>query len=192
MKKYYHLLLGFGIAIASLSSCSRANYVLGPSTPSYFGSGHTVAARPISAETAAPVAAVPAVAVAAPVVAVVAPVVTAVAPVVAESLPVVAKAPASVSAAAIAVKQVQPSKLQRVLLNKVVKQLAKVQQKQSTASVENTASKTGRAVTITLVGVLLAALGIIITGGFGALLLTIGIITFIVGIVLIVVNLVNG
>ena len=61
-KSYLTTLLSVGVALASLSSCSRSNYAFNPSTPAYLGSerAHSTAApvadATASAEVAAPVA----------------------------------------------------------------------------------------------------------------------------------------
>jgi len=49
MKKYYQLVLALGIASASLSSCSRANYAFNTSAPAYLGSEQVHKAAPVAA-----------------------------------------------------------------------------------------------------------------------------------------------
>lgn len=171
MKKSYRLLLALGIATASLSSCSRASYSFNPAAPAYLGSEHV---RPTAAQAA------PAVASAAQVTAPVASV-------------IVAQKAAAVGVVAPAAKWARPLQVQRILLKKVTKQLAKIQvNRQNTAHLEHTASKTGRSALVALAGVALIAIGGAIGTGFGGLLVLIGLIAFLVGIVLLVVHLVSG
>jgi TM2 domain-containing membrane protein YozV len=49
MKKYYQLVLALGIASASLSSCSRANYAFNTSAPAYLGTEQVHRAAAVTA-----------------------------------------------------------------------------------------------------------------------------------------------
>jgi len=176
MKKTYSLLVALLFAVASLSSCSRSNYAFNNKVPAYLGSeqAHAVAAQP----TPAPVGEVNKVEVAT------APAIAA---------PAVSQPQATLAVASNAAKATHPTLMQRALVKHVVKQLDKLSaSRQNTAHTEHTASKTGRAALIALVGLALIFLGGAVGGGFGGLLVLIGIIAFLVGIVLVVVHLVSG
>ena len=168
MNKPYQFLLALGIAAASLSSCSRANYAVNTTAtpasvsveqPTALVTTHLVeSAKPAEvAQAAAPAAVV-------------------------KSIEV---------AAAPAAKQVKPSLVERVLVKKVAKQLAKAQAShQSKASTEQmAASKTGRAAIIAVAGLVLLLIGAAANVGIIA---TIGAIAFLVGLILVVIHLVSG
>lgn len=57
MKAFYHLLLGAGLAAASLSSCSRANYAFNDHAPAYLASAPVQAAAAGQEQDAATVTA---------------------------------------------------------------------------------------------------------------------------------------
>jgi hypothetical protein len=169
MNKPYQILLALGIAAASLSSCSRANYAVNttatPASVAVEQPTALVTTRLVESAKPAEVAQV-----AAP------------AAVAAKSIEV---------AAAPAAKQVKPSLVERVLVKKVAKQLAKAQAShQSKASTEQTAaSKTGRAAIIAVAGLVLILIGAAANVGIIA---TIGAIAFLVGLILVVIHLVSG
>ena len=185
-KSFLTAMLAIGVAAASLTSCSRANYAFNPVAPSYLDSrhAHTVAVQPKPAAITVPLASVP------------------VAAVVAPSL--VASIPVPVIAVSEVAKPVKPSLVQRLALKSVVKQLNKFQRKQAIANVEQTAaSKKGTSALVALAGLLLAILGLVVVGGsglsgngagviIGAILFYVGVIGFLVGLVLLVIHLVNG
>jgi hypothetical protein len=215
MNKPYQLLLALGIAAASLSSCSRANYVVNTTAPV---SEPMQVAAPTSDAAASGTALVKvsasesALAEVAPsreATAVVAPRSaashTVAAKIVKEAAqPVIAATPDVIAANVIPSPSAKPSLMQRLALKSVVKQINKVQQKQATArSEQTTASKKGRALLIALAGILLALIGLIIVGGsglggsgagvaIGAILFYLGFIAFVVGVVIFVIHLVNG
>jgi cobalamin biosynthesis Mg chelatase CobN len=186
MKKAYSLTLALGVIVGSLSSCSRANYAFKPQTPSYLGTTQAVAA-PAAVATApevtveAPALAVAPVAAATPA--------TATAPVAepaaktslarANSAQVVAQAVAQPVASA-----AKPTLLQRVAMNKVIKQVAKAEARhQNTASTTHAAAA-GTSVTIALVGLAALIIGLIVGSGFlitaGAVVLVVGVVLFII------------
>jgi len=170
MNKPYQLLLALGIAAASLSSCSRANYAV-----------NNPATAPVSVSLEQPTALVTT--------KLAEPAKTAEAVMVATPVAPVAK---HVEAVATPVaKHAKPSLVERVLVKKVTKQLAKVQAShQNKASIEQTAaSKTGRAAIIAAAGLVLLLIGAAANVG---LIATIGAIAFLVGLILVVVHLVSG
>lgn len=175
MKKKHSLLIAIGITAASLTSCSRSSYTFNTNVPAYLG-----ATQVRSVATPAPASVKEA-----KISAAVAVVPTTAAPMVLQQELTQAVAVAPVT------KQAPPYLVQRVLIKKLAKQLDKAQVKhQNAARTEHTAaSKTGRAAIISLAGLLLILLGA--ATGVG-IIAVIGIIAFIVGIVLVVVNLVNG
>jgi len=174
MKKTYSLLVTLLVALVALSSCSRSNYAFNNKVPAYLGSeqAHTVATKPTPVKEAkkAEAAVTPATA----------------------GLTVVQ--PQAISAvASSATKAARPTLMQRALVKHVAKQLDKLStRRQNMAHTEHTASKTGRAALIALVGLALIFLGGAIGNGVGGLLALIGVIAFLVGIVLVVVHLVSG
>jgi len=186
MKKAYSRLAILVLAAASFSSCSRANYTsmttpAAPATtsiaqvPTADMSAEVVATKPMT--TAAPeIAAAPAVAAT--------PVVTPAAPsrVATPAAAPVAKAPSSVAAVeAPTAKATKPTLVQRVALNKITKQLNKIEKRQqNTASTTETAAR-GISLTLLLIGLVALLLGIIISSGF---LTTVGAIVAAVGLVL--------
>ena len=190
MKKAYSHLAVLVLAAASLSSCSRADYatvaaksdlatasaVQAPASPAADMSAQVVAAQPLPAATAAPVATPAPVVAAAPVAAPAAPsrvAASAPAPVAARPAIAVAETPAASTP--------KPSLAQRLAVNKLTKQLHKIEKRQqNTASVSETAARSG-SLTILLVGLVALLLGIIIGAGW---LTTIGAILAVVGLVL--------
>ena len=180
MKKSYQLLLTLGITVASLSSCSRADYAFRANTSSYHQSTRVSASDLATAPVAEAVTADPT-------------------PV--RMLPVSASAKALVEAPSVVTApsrtqvgttktQVPSFSPQRLLVKKVVKQLTKATHaKQNAAEIAQPASKLGRAAIVTLVGLLLLVLGGAAEIGLIAI---IGLIAFIVGIVLVITSLVNG
>ena len=173
MKKSFQAFLTLSIAAASLSSCSRANYASNTTTPVSVASISVASEQPSAVvttrlqEVAKPAELTPAAAPDA----------------------VVAKSTATVAMPA--AKQAKPSLVERVLVKKVAKQLAKVQVgHQNKASIEHTASsKTGRAAIIALAGLVLLLIGAAANVG---IIITIGSIAFLVGLILVVVHLVSG
>ena len=191
MKKAYSHFALLVLAAASFSSCSRADYASNttaksdlavaspmqvPVSPAADMSASVVAAKPLPTATeAAPVAtAAPAAAVvaAAPVAPAAPSRATTSAPV-ATTQPAVADAPAA--------KAAKPSLVQRLALNKITKQLSKIDKRQqNTASTTESAAR-GGSLTILLVGLIVLLIGIIVGSG---LLNTIGAILTVVGLVL--------
>ncbi|MBJ6145182.1 hypothetical protein [Hymenobacter sp. BT559] len=184
MKKAYSRLAILVLAAASFSSCSRANYTsmtppAAPATttiaqvPTADMSAEVVATKPQPAD--AEVALAPVVA-AAPVAA------PAARPTATPAAAPVAKAPASVATTeAPATKATKPTLVQRLALNKITKQLSKIDKRQKdTASTTESAARSG-SLTILLVGLVVLLIGIIIGSG---LLNTIGAILTVVGLVL--------
>ena len=204
-KLYFTTLLAMGVAAASLTSCSRANYAFNPKAPSYLGSTKV---RPVApAATVAKATATKAAPIkAAPVnqsntVVTPRPAATPVAKVTKQAAQPVTAAPVVVAANAAPVAK--PSLMQRGILKAVAKKLDKLQKKQATADTQQTASKKGQALLIALGGLLLAIIGIAIAGGsisggsgagvaIGVIFYYVGLIAFTVGIVLLVIHLVNG
>lgn len=204
-KLSFTTLLALGIAAASLSSCSRANYAFNPKAPSYLGSKkvHAVAPAATVAKATTPKTSPIEAAPAHQSIAVVTPrsVPTPVAKVPKEMVQPVPVAPAVVATNASAVAK--PSLMQRGILKGLAKKLDKMQRKQSTADTQNTASKKGQSLIVALGGLGLAIIGLIIAGGSlsggsgagvaaGVILYYVGLIAFIVGVVLLVIHLVNG
>ncbi|RZJ89462.1 MAG: hypothetical protein EOO60_09990 [Hymenobacter sp.] len=206
MNKPYQLLLALGIAAASLSSCSRANYVVNTTVPTHLSSEKYQAQTPAQEltvatptqatttasgalyETATVKAARPAVEVVKEV---------------AQPVAVASPAPEVAAATTVASPKAKPSLVQRLAVKSIVKQLTKLQQKQATAHTAQTASKKGSSALIALAGILVAVIGLIIVGGsglggsgagvaIGAILFYVGFIAFIVGLVLLVIHLVNN
>ena len=198
MKKAYSYFAILGLAAASLSSCSRANYAANTTSPVVPVS--SVAQAPVSPAadmsatvTAAPrpaemsVAPAPAPEVAAPV-AVAAPKAVAVAPSPVATAPVVAAAPATATEPAAIAAELTPAKqakltlMQRLVLKKVTKQLAKAQARgENTAGVAHTAAH-APGVTVGLIGLAALIVGIIVSSGFlivaGAIVLVVGIVLY--------------
>ena len=173
MKKPYSLLVAISIALAFLTSCSRANYAVNATAPAYLSS------KSMAAVVVAQPATVPATIV-------VASDALATSPQSGQIVKVAVTAPVA--------KQARPSLVQRVLIKKVSKQLARMQaSRQNTANVVHaTASKTGRAAEIALAGLALILLGVAINGVPGAILAVVGEIALLVGLILVVIHLVNG
>lgn len=188
MNKAYRLLLALCATAATLSSCSRANYAFNPATPAYLGSqparteavrsAPAVAVAPTVVE-AAPVAAEP-IRVEAPVaVASTTPAVTA-RPAKVAAQPVATEAPA-VAVAEAPAKAAKPSLVQRLMLKKVSKQLAKLDaRKQNAAGATHTEAK-GAGLTVAIIGLIALLVGIIASSG---LVITLGAIVLVVGLVL--------
>ncbi len=188
MKKAYSHFAALALAALAFSSCSRSDYATTQATspltvatatqvpaaapsPAAEMSATVVAQQP--AAVAAPEAAAPAVATAAPVAA---------APVAARrAAPAATAQTAVVATTAPAAKAAKPTLVQRLALNKVAKQLSKIEQRQqNTASTEQTAARSG-SITILLVGAIALLLGILISAGW---LTTIGGILILVGLIL--------
>jgi cobalamin biosynthesis Mg chelatase CobN len=183
MKKAYSLTLALGVIVGSLSSCSRTDYAFNSQTPSYLGTTHATAAP--AAVATAPEVTVEAPAVAVAPVAATAPVVAA-APV---AEPAVKTSLARTNSAQVVAQTVaqpvastaKPTLLQRVAINKVMKQVAKAEaRQQNTASTTHTAA-TGGSLTVALVGLAALIIGLIVSSGF---LITVGSIVLVVGLVL--------
>jgi hypothetical protein len=186
MKKAYSRLAVLVLAAASFSSCSRANYTSVTTTPTpVTASVAQTPAADMSAEVVAtkPLS-TPDVAVAAP-----APAVVTAAPVAAPATPsrVVYAAPAPVAQSSVAVadapaaKATKPTLVQRLAVNKLTKQLAKIDKRQqNTANATESAARSG-SLTILLVGLVVLLIGILIGSG---LLNTIGAILTVVGLIL--------
>ena len=187
MKKAYSHFALLVLAAASFSSCSRADYasattksdlavaspVQAPASPAADMSAQVVAPLPAEAVATAPQ---PATVATAPT-AVPTPR-RAAAPVAAPVATTTALAAANDQPAANAPK---PNLVQRMLLKKVNKQLAKAESRQqNTASTEQTTARSG-SLTILLVGLVALLLGIIIGAGW---LTTIGAIIAVVGLIL--------
>lgn len=191
MKKAYSHFAALALAALAFSSCSRTDYATKQTTsplteatvaqapaaapsPAADLSATVVAQQPTAA--VAPEATAPAVAIATPTAAPVAA-----APVAAHRA---APAPAQTAVAATAApaaKAAKPTLVQRLALNKVVKQFSKIEKRQqNTASTEQTAARSG-SVTILLVGLIALLLGIIISANW---LTTIGGILIVVGLIL--------
>jgi hypothetical protein len=185
MKYLYHRLAALGMAAASLSSCSRSAYTFNPATPAYLNTTRAVAAPkapatlPVAAATpsAPPLSVVPA---------------TAAAPaprVAATARPALATEATAVASPAATITQAKPAKLtlvQRLALNKVVKQLGKAGvRQQNTASVAKTAAK-GPGITAGIVGLAALIVGLIVSSGFlivaGAIVLAVGIVLYVLSI----------
>ncbi len=178
MKNAYRLLLTLFAAATTLSSCSRADYAFKSNTPAYHNSRH-VASEAVSPTPAATLAE----------------------PATTAALPQIAAAPKAKAARVAAATRQQasapkataaakPTFLQRAVLKKAAKQLAKIQvRKQNTAEATAPASKLGRAAIVAGAGLLLLLLGGAAEVGIIAL---IGLIAFIVGLVLVIVALVSG
>jgi hypothetical protein len=175
---YLTALLSIGVALASLSSCSRANYTFSPA-PAYLGSEHghhSVAVAPatvVSAPSALPELAV-------------------------------ANAPAPSLHNAIAAAPVlaghsqqegvgsptaRKALVQRILVKSVGKRIAQFQAKQNAAEVAHPASKVGSSALVILAGLVLILLGGLV--GVDAIV-TIGGVVFVVGLILIILALIRG
>jgi len=169
MNKPYQFLLALGIAAASLSSCSRANYAVNttdtPASVAIEQPSAVVTTRLVESAKPAELATV--------------------------AMPVATATKSIKVAAAPAAKQANASLVERVLVKKIAKQLTKTQAShQSKANTEQTAaSKTGRAAIIAGAGLVLLLLGGAANVGIIAV---IGLLAFIVGIILVVVHLVSG
>lgn len=192
MKKAYSHFAALALAALAFSSCSRTDYATkqttSPLTEATVAQAPAAAPSPAAADLSATVVAQqPAAAVApeatAPAVAIATPTAAPVA-----AAPVAARraapAPAQMAVAATAApaaKAAKPTLVQRLALNKVVKQFSKIEKRQqNTASTEQTAARSG-SVTILLVGLIALLLGIIISANW---LTTIGGILIVVGIIL--------
>lgn len=208
MSKPYKLLLALGIAVASLSSCSRANYAVNTTAPT---SEPMQVVAPASDAAASGTATV-----------------TATAPkgVLAEAAPthelatVVAAQPtgkivkkavqpvAGVTPELVAADEatrpaVKPSLVQRLALKGVAKKLNKIQQKQATAGTAEAQSLKRTSIYLAIAGLLAILVGILIAGGsvaggsgagfvIGAILAYLGYIALVVGIILLIVALIRG
>ncbi len=192
MKKAYSHFALLVLAAASFSSCSRADYagvttksdlatastVQAPASPAADMSAEIVATKPqptVAVVEAAPVAAAPVA---------VAPVATPAAP---SRVAASAAAPAATTQSSVAVadapaaKAAKPSLVQRLAVNKLTKQLNKLDKRQqNTASTTESAARSG-SLTILLVGLVVLLIGILIGSG---LLNTIGAILAVVGLIL--------
>jgi cobalamin biosynthesis Mg chelatase CobN len=189
MKKAYSHFAALAFATLAFSSCSRSNYATNQATsplteasvaqapattpsPAAEMSATVVAQQPTAATEATAPAAVTSAPAAVPVAAR-----RAVAP----SPAATASAETAVAATAPAAKAAKPTLVQRLALNKVAKQLSKIESRQqNTASTEQTAARSG-SITILLVGAIALLLGILIGAGW---LTTIGGILILVGLIL--------
>lgn len=180
-----------GVAVISLSSCSRTEYAFNPATPAYLGSTQVTApAAAIMAEAATQASS------------------TTIKPVAQQAaatptrtrVATVAQTTKAGTQTAFANKVVSVATkkpltlLQHVVVNKLGKQVAKARAAhENTASAQHTAaSKTGRAAIVALVSILLIVLGGAVGETVGGILALIGIIGFIVGIVMFFSSLING
>lgn len=175
---YLTALLSVGVALASLSSCSRANYTFSPA-PAYLGSErghHSVAVAPDAAVSAP--STLPELAVAnAP----------------ASSLPSAsATAPILTGHSqqeAVSSPTARKALVQRVLVKSVGKRIAQIQAKQNAAEVAHPTSKVGSSALVMLAGLVLILLGGL--AGVDAVV-TIGGVVFVVGLILIILALIRG
>ncbi len=192
MKKAYSHFAALALAALAFSSCSRTDYATkqatSPLTVATATQAPAVAPSPAAEMSATVVAQQPA-AIATPAttptVATAAPAAKPIA-----AAPVAARratpAPAATAQTAVATttqpaaKAAKPTLVQRLALNKVAKQLSKIEQRQqNTASTTQTAARSG-SVTILLVGVIALLLGILLSvtwlGTLGGILILVGII----------------
>jgi hypothetical protein len=180
------------ITATSLSSCSRTNYALTtPQTPASTSVAVATPASPAAEMSAQVVEAAPAVAeptIAAAPVAVATPAAAPIAKLTPKQQKLVeavkAQLPAATAAAATTpAKAAKPTLAQRLLVNKVMKQVAKAQaRQQNTASVTHTAAK-APGVSVGLIGLAALIVGIIVGSGFvtvaGAILIVVGIVLYV-------------
>lgn len=188
MNKAYRLVLALCATAATLSSCSRANYAFNPATPAYLGSQptHTVAAAPVATPAPAvevsPEVTVPVVATTTPEapkaakVVAVAPKHTAPKVVIAEQA-----APAIAATTATTAPVQKPTLVQRLMLKKISKQLAKAQSNKSNAAEASQTAAKGTGLTVAIIGLVALLVGIIASSG---LVITLGAIVLVVGLVL--------
>ena len=93
------------------------------------------------------------------------------------------QAAAAQTTAAAPVKATKPNLVQRLAINKVLKQVAKAEsRKQNTASTTHAAAN-GKSLTVALVGLAALIVGLIVSSGFlitaGAIVLVVGVVLFI-------------
>ena len=190
MNKVYSLLAVLCIAATSLTSCSRSDYAFNNKVPAYLGSKRV---QPVAKPTPVP-ATTETVADALPTTKVVAatPAPAATSAKALVDTPSLAQAtPVAVAAIASVAKVVKPSLVQRVLLRKVVKRLDEGHTiHQNAVNVKHAASKVGSSALVLLAGAVIILIGGLIGGA--NIVVTIGVIVFIVGLVLLILALVNG
>lgn len=187
MYKAYRLLLALCATVATLSSCSRANYAFNPAAPAYLGSqpARTTAVLPAAPASTSPVASVVATPVATAPVKAVAVATRPAASVASTMAPAAPEQPTATTLAVEPVKVGKPTFAQRILLNKVAKQLAKADARhQNAAAVTHTAAK-GAPITVAIIGLIALLVGIIASSG---LLITLGSIVLVVGLVLLLLS----
>ncbi|MGI4761797.1 MAG: hypothetical protein ACRYF0_13905 [Janthinobacterium lividum] len=185
MKKMYRRLAVLGVAAASLSSCNRTAYPLNAQTPIGLGTTRVLSAPVATApdEQTATVTA-PAVALTPTVAAPTPPAATAPSgPAATASLPEAAPSTATTTGLP---KAAKPTLAQRLVLNKVLKQVAKAElRQQNTASVAKTAGSKSAPLTVAIIGLAALIVGIIASSG---LVIVLGAIVLVVGIVLLILN----